>query len=170
MIELVKRHEIKYLALCMVLLMAAVTWVLLTRPTHRIEGDFLVREDRRVVDGWLVEQMRSSVAEHRVRACLALGRIGDESALRMLYQALKDPIPRVRAQAAFAIGEIEDFETGAERGRKPREAAAKALLAALGDRERGVVTDAVEALGKLRWQPAVPRIVRTPARTASAIW
>ena len=162
-IELVKRNEIKFLAVCMVLLGTAAGWLVLTRPAHRIEGDFLAREDRRAVDDWLVERLDSSIAEHRARACRALGRIGDESTLDLLLKALEDPIPRVRAEAAFAIGEMDGHGTRAALGRVPREAAAAGLMAALGDDERIVAADAVEALGKLRWQPSFPRITHTAA-------
>ena len=51
----------------MILLGVAAGWVLLTRPAYRIEGDFLQREDSRHADGWLTEQMQSSIAEHRAR-------------------------------------------------------------------------------------------------------
>ena len=163
MIELVKRHEIKFLAVCMVLLSTAAGWLVLTRPAHRIEGDFLAREDRRAVDDWLVEQLDSPIAEHRARACRALGRIGDESTLDLLLKALQDAIPRVRAEAAFAIGEMDDRDTRAELGREPRAAAVAGLMAALGDGERIVVTDAVEALGKLRRYEAYPRLTQTAA-------
>ena len=91
----------------MILLGVAAGWVLLTRPAYRIEGDFLQREDKRHADAWLAEQMQSPIAEHRARACLALGRIGDPETLDLLISAVKDPIPRVRAGAAFAIGEME---------------------------------------------------------------
>ena len=166
MIDIVKRHELKYLSVCMVLFGIAVGWLVLTRPPHLIEGDFLQREDRRVVDGWLLDQLRNPVAEHRTRACLALGRIGNPDTLDVLVQALRDPIPRVRAAAAFAIGEMEDRETVAETGRTPRAKAAKALIAALNNRERTVVEHGVEALGKLRWKAAAERITRTPAPLA----
>ncbi len=166
MIDIVKRHELKYLSVCMVLFGIAVGWLMLTRPPHLIEGDFLQREDRRVVDGWLLDQLRHTVAEHRARACLALGRIGNPDSLDVLIGALRDPIPRVRAAAAFAIGEMEDSETVAETGRTPRAEAANALIAALDDRERTVVEHGVEALGKLRWEAAADRITRTPAPLA----
>ena len=163
MIELVKRNEIKFLGVCMLLLGMAAGWLVLTRPAHRIEGDFLQREDRREVDDWLVEQLVSPIAEYRVRVCRALGRIGDESTLGLLLEALEDPIPRVRAEAAFAIGEMEDWRTRAELGREPRAAAVAGLMAALADRERIVVTDVVEALGKLGKDEAYPRLTHTAA-------
>ena len=163
MVDIVRRHELKYLGVCMVLFGLAVGWLVLTRPPHLIEGDFLQHEDRRTVDRWLLEQLRNPIAEHRVRACLALGRIGKADTLGVLVQTLRDPIPRVRAAAAFAIGEMEDRDTVAETGHKPREAAANALIAALRDRHRTVVEHAVEALGKLRWKAASVRITRTPA-------
>ena len=147
----------------MILLGVAAGWVLLTRPAYRIEGDFLQREDKRHADAWLAEQMQSPIAEHRARACLALGRIGDPETLDLLISAVKDPIPRVRAGAAFAIGEMEDRATLAELGLQPDERAAQALLGALHDDERTVVANAVEALGKLGWRAALEPLTRTPA-------
>ena len=162
-IDLVNRYEIKILTICMILLAAAAGWLLLTRPAYRIEGDFLQREDRRHADAWLAEQMQSPIAEHRARACLALGRIGNPETLDLLISAAKDPIARVRAAAAFAIGEMEDEATLAELGLEPEERAAEALLGMLHDDERKVVANTVEALGKLGWRTALEPITRTPA-------
>ena len=163
MIEKVKRYELRLLAVCMVLLGAAAMWLLLTRPAHRIEGDFLEREDRRQVDEWLREQMRSPIAENRARACLALGRIGDESTLDLLLEAAKSPAARVRASAAFGVGEMEDRRTADQAGREPRQRAAEALVELLGDDERAVVANAVEALGKMEWLAVLERLKNTPA-------
>ena len=88
-VELVKRHEAKITIVCMTLLAFAAGYVFLTRPFHRIEGDFLEREDRRVVDEWLLSQLQTPVAEQRARACLALGRIGDPATLERLLSALQ---------------------------------------------------------------------------------
>ncbi len=162
-IDLVKRYELKILTICMILLGVAAGWVLLTRPAYRIEGDFLQREDKRHADAWLAEKIQSPIAEHRARACLALGRIGDPETLDLLISAAKDPIARVRAAAAFAIGEMEDEATLAELGLAPEERAAQALLGTLHDDERKVVANAVEALGKLGWRTALEPITRTPA-------
>ena len=147
----------------MVLLGSAAAWLLLTRPVHRIEGDFLEREDKRQVDDWLRARVRAPIGDTRRRACLALGRIGDPRTLDLLLEATKDPSPRVRAMAAFAIGQIEDFESLARLGRKRRPEAARALRALLGDRERGVIAYAVEALGKLRRREAMGALLNTPA-------
>ena len=163
MIETVKRYELRFLAVCMVLLGAAAMWLLLTRPAHRIEGDVLEREDRRQVDEWLREQMQSPIAENKARACLALGRIGDRSTLDLLLEAAKAPAARVRAAAAFAIGEMEDRRTLAESGGKPGPRSAAVLMELLGDEERAVVANAVEALGKMEWPAAVERLKNTPA-------
>ena len=162
-VDLVKRYEIKILTICMILLGVAAGWVLLTRPAYRIEGDFLQREDSRHADGWLAERMQSPIAEQRARACLTLGRIGDPETLDLLLTALEDPIARVRAAAAFAIGEMEDEGTLAELGLVPEERAARALLDALHDDERLVVSNAVEALGKLGRRTALDSLTRTPA-------
>ena len=163
MIEKVKRYELWLLAVCMVLLGAAAMWLLLTRPAHRIEGEFLEREDRRQVDEWLREQMQSPIAENQARACLALGRIGDRSTLGLLLEAAKAPAARVRAAAVFAVGEMEDRRTLAELGGKPGPRAAAVLMALLGDDERAVVANAVEALGKIEWPAAIERLKNTPA-------
>jgi cyclophilin family peptidyl-prolyl cis-trans isomerase len=69
----------------------------------------------------------------------------------------------VRAAAAFAIGLLQDREILAAEGRETRPEAAAALMEALGDEDRAVVTRAVEALGKMGWQGAFPRITETPA-------
>ncbi len=163
MIEIIKRFELRFIALCMILLASAAAWLLLTRPVHRIEGDFLEREDKRRVDDWLRERVRAPIGDTRRRACLALGRIGDPETLDLLLEATRDPSPRVRAMAAFAIGQMEDFETLARLGRKPRPEAARALMVLLGDPERGVVAYAVEALGKMRRREAMGVLLGTPA-------
>ena len=147
----------------MVLLGTAAMWLFLTRPSHRIEADFLQREDRREVDEWLREQMQSTIAENQARACLALGRIDDASTLDLLLDAATGPSARVRAAAAFAIGEMEDRRTAARAGREPRQRAADTLIKLLRDDERAVVANAAEALGKMEWLAALERLKSTPA-------
>jgi cyclophilin family peptidyl-prolyl cis-trans isomerase/HEAT repeat protein len=162
-IELVKKHEAKITIICMTLLAFAAGYVLLTRPFHRIEGDFLEREDRPVVDEWLLSQLQVTVAEQRARACLALGRIGDPATLTPLLNALKDDAASVRAAAAFAVGVMEDTEALADLGRQPRREAAEALLPLLEDDERAVASAAVEALGKLGFADLAERLTQTAA-------
>ena len=156
----------RLLATCMVLLAAAASWLILTRPVHRIEGDFLEREDRKLADAWLLEQLQQPIAEQRARAHLALSRILDRGALDRLVRAMADPAPSVRAQAAFATGVVLDVRAGS--GAIPH-AAAERLMALLADDERVVVTSAVEALGKMRWAAAAPGVTRTAAPIASAM-
>jgi len=162
-IELVKRHEAKITLVCMALLALAAGYVLLTRPFHRIEGDFLEREDRRVVDEWLLSQFQATVAEQRARACLSLGRIGDRATLDPLLKALRDDAASVRGAAAFAIGVMEDAAALADLGREPRRAAAEALLPLLEDEERAVAAAAVAALGKLGFADLAGRLIETAA-------
>ena len=163
--SLLKRHEIKLLLVCMFLLASAAGWLLSTRPGPRIEADFMAREEQRVVDAWLVEQSRTNpIAEHRALACYSLGRIGGPEATTRLISALDDPAPSVRAAAAFALGLIQDQRI--LRGEPPEQKVATALMGALSDDDRRTVTYAVEALGKMRWQDAAGRIVRTPAPVA----
>jgi len=159
-IELVKKYEAQLIAVCAVLLGAAVWWLVSTRPVHRIEGDFLLHEQRReFAGGWLASQLESGIAQNRARACLALGRIGERETLDLLLPLLKDPSPRVRMMAAFAIGQLEAHW----REDPPREEAAAALMEVLEDEERAVVANAVEALGKMRWAPALDALKGTPA-------
>ncbi len=161
----IKRHEVKILLACMSLLALAAGWLLTTRPGHRIETDFLLREQQRVLDAWLVYQTRgNNVAEERARACLALGRIGSEDARATLIEALRDAAPSVRANAAFALGLMGDRAWMEGRGSDPE--TARALIGALQDPERGVVTYAVDALGKMRWRRAATAVSNTPAPLA----
>lgn len=147
------------------LLSLAAGWLFLSRPGHRIETDFLAREQQRQVDGWLVAQARSNtIAEERARACLALGRIGGDDARTRLIEALNDPAESVRAFAAFGLGLIGDRDWMENRPADP--AAAHALTNILQDRDRRVVTYSVEALGKMRWQASSRAVARTPAPLA----
>lgn len=96
----------------MLLLGAAAGWLVLTRPVHRIEGDFLEREDRWVADGWLAEQLSAPVAETRARACIAFSRILGRDSLDELVRLARDPAPSVRTASAFAIGTVLDARLG----------------------------------------------------------
>jgi HEAT repeat protein/cyclophilin family peptidyl-prolyl cis-trans isomerase len=149
----------------MALLALAAGWLLSTRPGHRIETDFLTREQQRQLDVWLFEQARSNpVAEERARACLTLGRIGGENAAARLIESLNDPAASVRAFAAFGLGLIGDRDW--MEGREVRAEAAQALGRVLQDEDRRVVTYAVEALGKMRWRRLGRAIANTPAPLA----
>jgi hypothetical protein len=58
-----------------------------------------------------VDFLGSANARVRRRACLALGRIGDPRSYTLLLERLYDDgNPRVRAMAAFALGELETTE------------------------------------------------------------
>lgn len=155
-----KHNEIKLLAVLMLLLAAAAGWLFSSRPAHKIDGDFYAREQALDADAWLVGQSRTNpIAEVRARACLALGRIGGDISRDRLIEALRDPAPSVRAQAAFGLGLIED----ADYVEQPNPAVARALLRTLKDEERQVVANAVEALGRMNWKPAAVPVTRTPA-------
>jgi cyclophilin family peptidyl-prolyl cis-trans isomerase/HEAT repeat protein len=161
----IKRHEIKLLLVCMTLLGLAAGWLFFSRPGHRIETDFMTREQQRQPDPWLAGQARSNtVAEERARACLALGRIGGNGGSARLIESLSDPAASVRAFAAFGLGLIGDRDW--MQGREPNAEAARALGRVLQDENRRVVTYAVEALGKMRWQRLARAIADTPAPLA----
>ncbi len=71
----------------------------------------LKSEDARRYDTTLEDFMRSPNVNIRVRAALAAGRIGNESALPLLHAMLaSDESAEARAMAAFAIGEIESIK------------------------------------------------------------
>lgn len=159
------RSAVRILTACMLLLGAAAGWLVLTRPVHRIEGDFLQREDRSVADAWLLEQLEQPVAETRARAYLALGRIQGRSAAGLLVRGMADPAPSVRAAAAFAAGNVFDARLGGT----PEQAVTEALTALLDDDERLAVTRAVGALGKMRGLAAAPGIVRSAAPIATSM-
>ena len=153
----------RLLAACMLLLAAAAAWLVLTRPVHRIEGDFLEREDRGIADEWLEGQLVHTVAETRARAHLALSRIRGREALPQLVLAMSDPAPSVRAQAAFAAGNVLDERIG---GPPPPADAAAALIAMLRDDDRVAATRAASALGKAGWREAASDITRSAAPIA----
>lgn len=159
------RSAVRILTACMLLLAAAAGWLVLTRPVHRIEGDFLQREDRSVADAWLLEQLQQPIAETRARAYLALGRIQGRSAAGLLVRGMADPAPSVRAAAAFAAGNVFDARLGGT----PEMAVTEALTALLDDDERLAVTRAVGALGKMRGLAAAPGIMRSAAPIATSM-
>lgn len=159
------RSAVRILTACMLLLGAAAGWLVLTRPVHRIEGDFLQREDRSVADAWLLEQLQNPIAETRARAFLALGRIQGRSAAGLLVRGMADPAPSVRAAAAFAAGNVFDARLGGT----PEMAVTEALTALLDDDERLAVTRAVGALGKMRGLAAAPGIMRSAAPIATSM-
>lgn len=149
------------LVLCMLILGAAAGWLILTRPAHRVAGDFLEREDTGVIDDWLLEQLRNPIAERRARAYLALARIDGRASVDRLVEALNDAAPSVRAQAAFGIGHALDARGPGGGGGFPE--AERGLVGVLHDDDRRVAANAVEALGKMEASGAARRIVRTAA-------
>ena len=156
----------RILTACMLLLGAAAGWLVLTRPVHRIEGDFLQREDRSVADSWLLEQIQQPIAETRARAYLALARVQGRSSAGLLVQGMTDPAASVRAAAAFAAGNVFDARL---RGAPPEAGVTEALTTLLADDERLAVTRSVAALGKMGDPAAVPGIVRSAAPIATSM-
>lgn len=156
----------RLIAVCMVLLGIAAAWLVLTRPVHRIEGDFLRREDRLVADPWIFEQLQHSVAEIRARAVLAISRIQGGDALGLLVEAMSDPAPSVRASAAFAVGNVLDSRSS---GAPVPDRVESTLLELLTDENRLVGTRAVAALGKLGRREVAADLTRTAAPITTAM-
>ncbi|MFH1269298.1 MAG: HEAT repeat domain-containing protein [Planctomycetota bacterium] len=91
--------------------------------------------------------LRSKVPAVREQAAVALGRIGDKSAVPPLVEALKDPEKGVRREAARALGFIKDAR------------AVTPLIAALGDSDRNVRLYAAYALGEIKDLRAVEALL-----------
>lgn len=105
-------------------------------------------EDTRTFDATAFTRLNASASPLiRSRAALAAGRIGKREAAAALVGLLNDSVVEVRANAAFALGEIGDTAT--------------ATIAALGARSVGQGADAVEAiaaLGKIAGPTARPHV------------
>jgi len=110
----------------------------------QIQTNILVQivkaEDERRFDKTLEDLMKNPSPKIRVRATLAAGRIGNESAIPALINLLEnDKDTEVRTMAAFALGEIESTK------------AADAILKVLRDTKNAdaVRARATEAAGKI---------------------
>jgi len=78
-------------------------------------AQLLALEDRRSYDGLTLER----AAQHpdtlvRVRAAMAMGRIGDRAAVPVLLRLLADRDTAVRVEAVFALGELGDRRAAPE--------------------------------------------------------
>lgn len=96
-------------------------------------GQLLSLEDSRQFDGALLQR----AAQHpdavvRVRAAMAMGRIGDRAATALLLPMLQDQDSMVRTEAAFALGELGDaaavMELAALAGRFPPNAQGELVI------------------------------------------
>jgi len=92
----------------------------------------------------LAENVLPSV---RARTMMAAGRIGDQAALPLLIHGLSDTDESVRANAAFALGELADTSS-----------AAIAALGALSATHGLAAAEALHALGKLAVPTARPYV------------
>ena len=159
------RRLVGFLALC-VLLPAC--------GRHRLAGDEVERnrlfaeiarrEDRRDPgNDRFFPQLLSDERQPVVQkwAAVALGRIGEPSALAWLFEASRTAHAAVRAASAFAIGEIEDRDLCLQEGRSPNPRTAGMLARLLSDSSVAVRTRAIEALGKVGDARRVPDIVAT---------
>jgi cyclophilin family peptidyl-prolyl cis-trans isomerase/HEAT repeat protein len=118
-------------------------------------AEIMRREDNRQYDSVAFNEHLSSTNETvRLFAVRALGRIGNKAASAQLLRALSDIAPRVRAEAAFALGELGDSSL----------IVINALASAINTGgEPGV--EAVGALGKLRTETGRLAVERALAST-----
>ena len=112
--------------------------------------EILRLEDKRSTgDGILKVLAASGDRDLRIRAALALGRIGAPAAHASdLAMSLADPEPAIRSGAAFALGEMGDPN------------AVALLLPLLSDADRSCRAMAAEALGKLSDPNAIAPLLK----------
>lgn len=104
-------------------------------------------EDQREYDATAFDRLAAGDEEVRRRVALAAGRIGDTLAVPLLVRLLDDdPSPAVRADAAFALGELGD--TSRVVIESLREAVAPGWTP-VRPAETAVSVEVVQALGKL---------------------
>ena len=87
-------------------------------------------------------------AATKMRALLALGRIGDPRAIPWLLERFRDASPQVRARSLFAIGLIVDTTNLRHEGYEPRSEWLTPIVPLIADPDARVRLRAVEALGK----------------------
>lgn len=116
----------------------------------------LKAEDARRFDSVLEGYLSNTDAKIRVRAVLAVGRIGDAKAVPALAKLLKDPSETVRESAAFALGETESIS------------AADAILIAIGETARAQMPDAEAANVRGRLAEAAGKIAAANVKEPKA--
>lgn len=113
----------------------------------RAIAQILRYEDRREFDASAFDRLADGDVEVRRRVAVAAGRIGDPEARTLLVRLLDDDSsPAVRADAAFALGELGDTSRlvlESLRGAVP------SGWVPVRDRETDVVVEVIHAMGKL---------------------
>lgn len=107
-------------------------------PELREEGLLLLMADRRYYDSFSVGSIRFENPDLAVGLAVSLGRIGDTRGLPALHSLLVEGKPRVRREAAFALGLIGD------------PASARHLLAAVSDSDTETAVWAVASLADMK--------------------
>ena len=119
-----------------------------TRPIslkQQLEAVLQAEDHRKAKAPALQQAVGSSSPVLRSRAALAFGRIQQPTCVPPLLKLLKDPVPQVRQQAAFALGQLawNPAFTG-----KHKKQILQALQKALKDPSQSVQLATMEALGK----------------------
>ena len=140
----------------------------------------VIRDPRSV--GPLIEVLHDTNSEVRWQAAFALGEIGDAHATGPLVAALRDPDKYVRYGSAFALAKLGwKPETAEERafyfvGMQEWKAlvaagpaAVPALSGVLSDRDPGVRQKAIEVLGTIGSDTAVPALMQGLADANSEV-
>jgi cyclophilin family peptidyl-prolyl cis-trans isomerase len=130
----------------------------LSEPEINLLADLMRREDNRQYDGTAFQGFLSSTSKTvRLLSVRALGRIAQTAATPQLIHMLNDASQSVRAEAAFALGELGDSSV--------------ATATALGTLAQGTgeaAAEAVAALGKLHTAAARPHVERILTQGAAA--
>jgi peptidyl-prolyl cis-trans isomerase B (cyclophilin B) len=130
---------------------------------NRYFAEILKREDQRFAgkDTFFEKNLLSNPdPEIRQWAATALGRINSSQSFHLLYQALHDENPMVRAAAVFAIGEMADRETCKSQFRNQDPQAIVKLHPLLDDTSLTVRIRTVEALGKIGGRTEALKIIQ----------
>ena len=138
------------------------------KERNHLFAEILLRQDRRDPgsDGFFDRNLDHPPHPAVARWCaIALGRIGDPATLPCLHRSLRARDARLRAAAAFAVGEIEDRSSLRVEGRDPDPRSRPALAVLLKDSSLVVRMRAIEALGKIGSPEDATRILECMSGT-----
>lgn len=105
-------------------------------------------ESRAVIIDHLSKPLSNRSSSVRMRAAMALGRLGDKRAIKSLANSIKDKDARVRQEVTSALGQIGD------------EAAIKILSKAIRDKTMVVGWEAAQALQRIGTDHALESLIR----------